>query len=132
LRVLAVAEVNDATLDEAAGFEPYRGRLRFLGLLGQMDPPRDEVKAAVEECLVAGIRPVMVTGDHKATGLAIATALGIARPGDIARWTATNSKRCPNQDLRANWIASPSSPACIRRRSCASSKRFSRRNRSWP
>ncbi len=84
LRVLAVAEVNDAALDESAGFEPYRGRLRFLGLLGQMDPPRDEAKAAVEECLVAGIRPVMVTGDHKATGLAIATALGIARPGDIA------------------------------------------------
>ena len=84
LRVLAVAELNEAVLDEAAGFEPYRGRLRFLGLLGQMDPPRDEVKAAVEECLVAGIRPVMVTGDHKATGLAIASALGIARPGDIA------------------------------------------------
>jgi len=84
LRLLAVAEVNEAVLDEAAGFEPYRGRLRFLGLLGQMDPPRDEVKAAVEECLIAGIRPVMVTGDHKATGLAIATALGIARPGDIA------------------------------------------------
>jgi Ca2+-transporting ATPase len=84
LRVLAVAEVNDVTLDEEAGFEPWRGRLCFLGLLCQMDPPRDEAKAAVAECLAAGIRPVMVTGDHKATGLAIATELGIARPGDIA------------------------------------------------
>lgn len=84
LRVLAVAELDDATIDEKAGFEPFRGRLKFLGLLGQMDPPRDEVKAAVAECLDAGIRPVMVTGDHKATGLAIASALGIAKPGDIA------------------------------------------------
>ncbi|WP_397382660.1 cation-translocating P-type ATPase [Prosthecobacter sp.] len=84
LRVLAVAEVYDAPLDVKAGFEPWRGRLRFLGLLGQMDPPREEVKAAVVECLAAGIRPVMVTGDHKATGLAIATELGIAKPGDIA------------------------------------------------
>jgi Ca2+-transporting ATPase len=84
LRVLAVAEVYDAPLDEKAGFEAWRGRLRFLGLVGQMDPPREEVKAAVVECLAAGIRPVMVTGDHKATGLAIATELGISKPGDIA------------------------------------------------
>ncbi|WP_395733158.1 cation-translocating P-type ATPase [Prosthecobacter sp.] len=84
LRVLAVAEIHDVPLDVEAGFEPWRGRLSFLGLLGQMDPPREEVKAAVAECLEAGIRPVMVTGDHKATGLAIATELGIARPGDIA------------------------------------------------
>ncbi|MDI1311532.1 HAD-IC family P-type ATPase [Prosthecobacter sp.] len=84
LRVLAVAEVSDSPLDEKAGFEPWRGRLRFLGLLGQLDPPREEVKEAVAECLAAGIRPVMVTGDHKATGLAIATELGISKPGDIA------------------------------------------------
>lgn len=84
LRVLAVAELDNATLDEKAGFDPFRGKLKFLGLLGQMDPPRDEVKAAVAECQAAGIRPVMVTGDHKATGLAIANALGIAKEGDIA------------------------------------------------
>jgi Ca2+-transporting ATPase len=58
------------------------------------------VKAAVEECLVAGIRPVMVTGDHKATGLAIATALGIARPGDIAV-DGSELELMPEQDLRA-------------------------------
>lgn len=84
LRVLAVAELESGSLDEKAGFEPFRGRLKFLGLLGQIDPPRDEVKDAVTECRAAGIRPVMVTGDHKATGMAIATALGIAKPGDIA------------------------------------------------
>ena len=101
LRVLAVAEANDARLDEKAGFEPFRGRLRFLGLVGQMDPPRDEVKAAVAECQGAGIRPVMVTGDHKATGLAIATALGIANPGDIAV-DGAELELMPEQDLRAN------------------------------
>ena len=101
LRVLAVAEVNDAAFDEAAGFEPWRGRLRFLGLLGQMDPPREEAKAAVAECLAAGIRPVMVTGDHKATGLAIATALGIARPGDIALDSAELAAMS-EPDLRAS------------------------------
>jgi Ca2+-transporting ATPase len=101
LRVLAVAELPDATLDESAGFEPFRGRLRFLGLLGQMDPPRDEVKAAVAECQDAGIRPVMVTGDHKATGLAIATALGISRPGDIAV-DGSELERMSEQELRAN------------------------------
>lgn len=84
LRVLAVAELRDTGMDEHAGFEPFRGRLQFLGLVGQMDPPREEVKGAVAQCQAAGIRPVMVTGDHKATGLAIATALGIAKPDDIA------------------------------------------------
>lgn len=100
LRVLAVAEVEDVSIDEKAGFEPFRGRLRLLGLLGQIDPPREEVKAAVAECLGAGIRPVMVTGDHKATGLAIATALGIARPGDVAV-DGAELERMPEQDLRA-------------------------------
>lgn len=99
LRVLAVAELEDAPVDEKAGFEPFRGRLRFLGLLGQMDPPRDEMKSAVAECQAAGIRPVMVTGDHKATGLAIATALGIAKPEDIAV-DGTELEAMKDEDLR--------------------------------
>ncbi|MCB1279346.1 HAD-IC family P-type ATPase [Prosthecobacter sp.] len=101
LRVLAVAEINDVALDEEAGFEPWRGKLRFLGLLGQMDPPRDEARKAVAECLAAGIRPVMVTGDHKATGLAIATTLGIARDGDLAV-DGNELELMPEQDLRAS------------------------------
>jgi Ca2+-transporting ATPase len=101
LRVLAVASLQAGMLDEEGGFEPFRGRLHFLGLLGQMDPPRDEVKAAVQECLDAGIRPVMVTGDHKATGLAIATTLGIARSGDIAV-DGSQLELMPEQDLRAS------------------------------
>ncbi len=84
LRVLAVAVVEDAEVDGRAGFAAFRGHATLLGLVGQIDPPRPEVKDAVERCRAAGIRPIMVTGDHKATGYAIAQALGIARPGDVA------------------------------------------------
>jgi magnesium-transporting ATPase (P-type) len=84
LRVLAFAVVDDDALDAAAGFEVLEGRARLVGLVGQIDPPREEVKVAVAECRRAGIRPVMVTGDHKLTGLAIARELGIAREGDRA------------------------------------------------
>jgi Ca2+-transporting ATPase len=84
LRVLAVAVVEGAEIDGRAGFEAFRGRAVVLGLMGQIDPPRAEVKDAVARCRDAGIRPVMVTGDHKVTGRAVAHALGIAREGDIA------------------------------------------------
>jgi Ca2+-transporting ATPase len=84
LRVLAFARLDDDPLDAAAGFDALAGRARLLGLVGQIDPPREEVKVAVAECRGAGIRPVMVTGDHKLTGLAIARELGIAREGERA------------------------------------------------
>jgi len=84
LRVLAVAEVDDAEIDGRFGIEPFRGRATLLGLVGQIDPPRIEAATAVATCQAAGIRPVMVTGDHKGTGLAVARALGIARDGDLA------------------------------------------------
>jgi len=82
LRVLAVAVVDDARIDGGAGLAAFRGRATLLGLVGQLDPPRAEAADAVARCRRAGIRPVMVTGDHKETGQAIAAALGIARPGD--------------------------------------------------
>ena len=82
-----------------AGFAQFQGRAVFLGLLGQMDPPRDEVRAAVAECQRAGIRPVMVTGDHKATGLAVARALGIAHDGDLAV-DGRELEQMPEQDLQ--------------------------------
>ncbi len=84
LRVLAIAVVGDAEIDGRAGFGPFRGRATLLGLVGQIDPPRAEVNDAVARCRDAGIKPVMVTGDHKATGQAVARTLGIARDGDEA------------------------------------------------
>jgi Ca2+-transporting ATPase len=84
LRILAFAVVDDAEIDGRSGFAAFRGRATFLGFVGQLDPPRPGVKDAVERCRAAGIRPVMVTGDHKATGYAIARDLGIARDGDLA------------------------------------------------
>ncbi len=101
LRLLAVGELADGVLDEAAGFGQFQDQITFLGLVGQMDPPRDEVKAAVAECRDAGIRPVMVTGDHKVTGLAIARLLGIARDGDLAV-DGRELEAMPEQDLRAD------------------------------
>jgi Ca2+-transporting ATPase len=56
--------------------------LVFVGLVGMIDPPRDEVRVAVHLCRNAGIRPVMITGDHPATALTIGRELGIARDGD--------------------------------------------------
>ena len=84
LRVLAFAQVEDDALDAAAGVRALHGRARLLGLAGQIDPPRPEVAQAVAQCRRAGIRPVMVTGDHKLTGLAIARELGIATGADRA------------------------------------------------
>lgn len=58
--------------------------LTFVGLVGMIDPPRQEVKPAVVQCYRAGIRPVMITGDHRLTAVAIARDLDIFRPGDLA------------------------------------------------
>ena len=84
LRLIAVAEVHGGRIDESKGVAQFDGKARLLGLIGQLDPPREEAVLAIRECLQAGIRPVMVTGDHKATGLAVARAIGIAKAGDLA------------------------------------------------
>ena len=59
-------------------------QLTFCGLVGMMDPPRTEVKEAVKTCYAAGIRPVMITGDHRLTAVAVARELDIFREGDLA------------------------------------------------
>ena len=77
LRVLAAAKRDWATRPEQNTPEYLEQDLVFLGLTGMIDPVRPEVKAAIEECRSAGIRPVMITGDHKDTAVAIAKELGI-------------------------------------------------------
>src|SRR5690606_4787077 len=77
LRVLVCGEVRGGHLGVTEGFEHLKGSVRILGLVGQMDPPRDEAHAAVADCLAAGIRPIMITGDHQATGRAIGRMIGI-------------------------------------------------------
>jgi Ca2+-transporting ATPase len=81
LRVLAFAMADGPLEHDIASLG---GRAKLLGLVGEIDPPREEAACAVAACRDAGIRPVMVTGDHKATGLAIARTLGIARGPDEA------------------------------------------------
>ena len=58
--------------------------LTFIGLIAMMDPPRLESKDAVAKCVQAGIRPIMITGDHKVTASAIAKEIGILQPGTRA------------------------------------------------
>ena len=77
LRVLAVAKRDWAEKPENNAPEYLERDLVFLGLTGMIDPIRPEVKAAIEECRGAGIRAVMITGDHRDTAVAIAKELGI-------------------------------------------------------
>ena len=80
LRVLAIAyrEVGADGLEE----EAVERQLMFLGLIGMMDPPRDEAKKAVRVCREVHIHPVMITGDHMLTAVAVAAEVGIHRAGD--------------------------------------------------
>ena len=84
LRVLGVAYKDIELLPRELSTDTLERGLTFVGLLGMIDPPRKEVKRAVEQCYAAGIRPVMITGDHKLTAMAIAKELNIYRPGDLA------------------------------------------------
>lgn len=83
LRVLAVAyKIEDK--EPETSFEALENGLTFMGLVGMIDPPRPEAKEAVALCRRAGIKPVMITGDHVVTASAIARELGILEDGDKA------------------------------------------------
>jgi Ca2+-transporting ATPase len=82
LRVLALA-FRDENLSEKLD-ESNENQLTFIALVAMIDPPRIEAKEALAKCREAGIRPVMITGDHKDTGWAIAKELDMVEEGDIA------------------------------------------------
>lgn len=84
LRVLAIAYKEIDQVPEKPESEELERGLQFLGLAGMIDPPRPEAKEAVAVCRKAGIRPVMITGDHIATASAIAKELGIQKEGELA------------------------------------------------
>lgn len=84
LRVLAVAYKEIDSVPSECKPEDLEKDLTFMGLVGMIDPPRPEAKAAVAICRKAGIKPVMITGDHIATASAIARELGILLDGDKA------------------------------------------------
>ena len=82
LRVLVFAMGQQDTLAEGDKQAAYERELTFLGMVGMIDPPRPTAREAVRKCLQAGIKPVMITGDHKLTAAAIAKDLGILGKGD--------------------------------------------------
>ena len=77
LRVLAAAKKDLSEVPAVYDSESVECDLTFVGLVGMIDPVRPEVKPAIDECRSAGIRPIMITGDHKDTAIAIAMQLGI-------------------------------------------------------
>ncbi|WP_337885431.1 cation-translocating P-type ATPase [Fischerella thermalis] len=101
LRVLGFAYKPLAEIPSQGSDEASEQELVWLGLVGMLDAPRPEVRAAVQECREAGIRPIMITGDHQLTARAIATDLGIAQPGDRAL-TGQELQRMSDQDLEQN------------------------------
>ena len=77
LRVIALAYKEETAIPTQLTTEVVENELVFVGMEAMIDPPREEAKVAVAKCKSAGIRPVMITGDHKVTAMAIATELGI-------------------------------------------------------
>lgn len=84
LRVIAVAYKNIDKFIEKSDTGTLEKGLTFVGLIGMIDPPREEVKEAVKICRQAGIKPIMITGDHILTAKAIAKELGILTPQNEA------------------------------------------------
>ena len=99
LRVLAVGMNNIESLPESIEPATLEKELIFAGMIGMIDPPREEVKVAVDTCRNAGIKPVMITGDHKITAIAIAEALGIKGKDDIAL-TGLDVEKMSDKELR--------------------------------
>jgi len=101
LRVIAVAYKEIETMPSDPTPEYLENDLSFLGLLGMIDPPREEAKQAVATCKSAGIKPIMITGDHIITATAIARQLGIFTDGDMSV-TGTELDSMSENELNEN------------------------------
>ena len=101
LRVIAIAYKDVEKLPREINSETIENELTFVGLIGMIDPPREGVKEAVKTCRKAGIKTVMITGDHLQTAKAIAKELGILRKGDLAINGGTLEKMS-QQELERN------------------------------
>lgn len=99
LRVLAIAYKDVANIPNSQ--KEMENNLNFCGLIGMIDPPRPQVKMAVNECKNAGIKPVMITGDHIVTAKAIAKNLGILSDGDKAI-SGKQLEKMTQEDLEKN------------------------------
>ena len=97
LRVLAIA-YSELLETDAHGEEVIERNLVFMGLIGMMDPPREEAIEAVRVCRQVGIRPIMITGDHKLTAVAVAKELGIYREGDLV-FTGEDLNKIDDKEL---------------------------------
>lgn len=101
LRVLAIAYLDIPNLPSRIDTETVEKNLIFIGLIGMIDPPREGVKEAVATCKKAGIKTVMITGDHIITAKAIAKDLGILRGSDLAV-TGEELDKIPQSILQKN------------------------------
>lgn len=98
LRVLAMAYKHIESLPEEITTQSVERNLVFVGMVGMIDPPREEVKDAVAQCRRAGIKPVMITGDHRITATAIATSLGIMEQ-DSSVYTGSEVEQMNDEQL---------------------------------
>ena len=101
LRVLAMAYKVLDHKPTAEEIKELESNLTYIGMVGMIDPPRLEVKDAVQECKEAGIKTVMITGDHKITAIAIAKSLGIVENDDEAI-TGTELEEMSDEELIRN------------------------------
>jgi Ca2+-transporting ATPase len=101
LRVLAFAVKAWDELPGDISPENVETGLTFIGLIGMMDPPREEAREAVELCKTAGIRPVMITGDHPITAKVIAQRIGILDDGGRSVVTGRMLEKLPMEEFEA-------------------------------
>ena len=101
LRVLAMGYKELDHMPNKDEMKTIEGDLVFIGMVGMIDPPREEARLAVEKCKTAGIKTVMITGDHKITAIAIAKALGILEEESEAL-TGAELEQMSDEELTKN------------------------------